>query len=320
MNLQTKIALKKAPNQIDYQSQLLLCGSCFTENIADKFAYFKFPVLQNPLGILFHPVAIEKLIAKALQKKSYTADDLFFFNEQWHCFDAHSLFSNPSKENLLKQLNLGLSQTAAQIKKATHIILTFGTAWVYRKKATNAIVANCHKIPQNEFSKELLPVGEIIKSLENSMQEIQRANKNVQLILTLSPVRHLKDGFIENQRSKAHLNAAIHQLIQSSNSKLPISYFPSYEIVMDELRDYRFYKPDMIHPNQIAIDYIWKKFKMTWIAAPVFELMNTIEDVQKALAHRPLNANTSQHQKFLKSLDDKIAYLQQAHSFMTFDK
>ena len=311
MKLQTIIPLKPVENQIDYNSQVLILGSCFAENIGEKLDYFKFQSLQNPFGILFHPLAIEKLIIKAIKKEAYSEDDVFFLNERWHCFDAHSDLSNPSKTNLLEQLNLGLEKTIQQLIKATHIVITLGTAWVYRKKETNAVVANCHKVPQNEFSKELLTVSEIQKSLENSVRNIQAINKNAQFIFTVSPVRHLKDGFVENQRSKAHLLAAIHQIGETS-------YFPSYELMMDELRDYRFYAKDMIHPNEIAIDYIWDKFVEMWILPIAHPIMDKVAAVQKGLKHRPFNIESEQHQQFLKSLEKKIMYLQQQYSFMNF--
>jgi len=218
MNLQTKILLTKAENQIDYDSQLLLLGSCFSENIGQKLECFKFQSIQNPFGILFHPLAIENLVKRSVERRKYTSEEVFFENECWHCFDAHSALSDVSKENLLEKLNAGLKETSDQIIKATHIVITLGTAWVYRKIETNSIVANCHKVPQKTFSKELLSTEEIQKSLENTIQSIQAINKNVQFIFTVSPVRHLKDGFVENQRSKSHLIAAIHNQIISPSS------------------------------------------------------------------------------------------------------
>jgi len=312
MNLQTKIPLKPAENQIDYQSQLLILGSCFAENIGGKLEYFKFQTLQNPLGILFHPLVIEKLIIKAIKKKTYSEEDIFFLNERWHCFDAHSELSNPSKEELLEKLNSGLQKTYQQLIKSTHIVITLGTAWVYRNSKTNSVVANCHKVPQKEFSKELLSAAEIQKSLENTIEGIKAINKNAQFIFTVSPVRHLKDGFIENQRSKAHLITAIHQITKAY-------YFPSYEIMMDELRDYRFYKADMVHPNQVAIDYIWEKFVKVWISPDAHSAMKKVDEIQKGLKHRPFNPQSEQHQTFVKSFEKKITYLQEEYPFMNFD-
>lgn len=319
MKLQTKIPLKPERNQIDYQSQLLLLGSCFTENIGIKFDYFKFQSVQNPFGILFHPVAIENLIEKAIRQKKYIEKDIFFLNERWHCFDVHSDLSNPSKENLLEKLNKRLEEVHQQITTSTHISITLGTAWTYRHTKTDDIVANCHKIPQKEFSKELLSVDTIRKSLENTTQNILSINKDVQFIFTVSPVRHLKDGFIENQRSKAHLITAIHDIISHQRQSRGLSYFPSYEIMMDELRDYRFYETDMVHPNQLAIDYIWEKFSAIWIASKAQLTMEKVEAIRKGLQHRPFNSDSEEHQRFLKSLEEKITYLKQEYGFMYFD-
>lgn len=318
MKLQTKIPVKVEQNQIDYQSQVLILGSCFAENIGEKLEYFKFQTLQNPFGILFHPLAIEKLISKAIQKETYSEKDIFFLNERWHCFDAHSDLSDSSKEKLLEKLNSGLEKTYQKITKSTHVIITLGTGWVYRNLKTNLVVANCHKVPQKEFSKELLSVDEIRKSLENSIRSIQTINKNAQFVFTISPVRHLKDGFVENQRSKAHLIAAVHQTIKTLCFVPCISYFLSYELMMDELRDYRFYESDMVHPNQVAIDYIWEKFIEVWILPNALHVMEKIDAIQKGLRHRPFNPESEQHQQFLKSLEEKITYLQQEYSHIKF--
>jgi len=320
MKLQTNIPLKPSDNPIDYKSQLLILGSCFAENIGSKLDYFKFQCLQNPFGILFHPLAIEQLITRSIEKNRFSEEDIFFLNERWHCFDAHSDLSDVSKEKLLKKLNKGLEITNQQIIRSTHIVITLGTAWIYKNKKTNTFVANCHKVPQKEFSKELLSVDAITKSLEKVITQIQAVNQGVQFIFTISPVRHLKDGFIENQRSKAHLISALNLVINTSNLALRISYFESYELMMDELRDYRFYEANMVHPNQIAIDYIWEKFKEVWISPQAYAITEKVTFIQKGLQHRPFNASSEKHQLFLKSLEEKITYLQEAYPFMKFDK
>ncbi len=312
MKFRTQISIKnKYNNLIDHTSNILLFGSCFTENIANKLNYFKFNNSINPFGILFHPKAIEKLILNAISQKEYIDDDVFFHNERWHCFDVHSELSNVSKEELLLNLNAIISSTNKQINDSTHLIITLGTSWVYRHIETDKIVANCHKIPQKKFLKELLSVDEIVGSLDTIVSLVKSINPKVEIIFTVSPVRHLKDGFTENSLSKAHLIAAIHQVIEQKNYT---HYFPSFEIMMDDLRDYRFYKSDMIHPNETAIEYIWEQFKSTWIDATSFDLMQEIDTIQKGLLHKPFNEYSEQHQQFLKKLQLKIGFFKTHHN------
>ncbi len=315
MKLQTQIPLIKATDQIDYSSQLLLLGSCFSENIGAKLDYFKFQNIQNPLGILFHPLAIEKLVYKAVRKETYTEQDVFFLNERWHCFDAHSTLSDVSKDILLDNLNEAIEQSYQQIAKASHIIVTLGTAWVYRKTGNGTVVANCHKVSQANFDKKLLDVKGIIKSLEHIISLVHSINSNTQFIFTISPVRHLKDGFVENQLSKAHLISAVHEIVKQVDAM----YFPSYEIMMDELRDYRFYADDMVHPSSMAIDYIWDKFCDVWVNKDALDIMNHVDEIQRGLKHRPFNPSSTAHEKFIKSIRDKIAYIKNDYPYMNFN-
>jgi hypothetical protein len=314
MNLLTQIPLSKAKSTIDYSSQLFLLGSCFSQNIGAKLSHFKFSNMQNPLGILFHPLAIEKLIDKAVNEAFFTEQDIFNENERWHCFDAHSDISAVSIENILDSLNEAIRQSHRQLSKSSHVIITLGTAWVYRKKSTQQVVANCHKVPQANFTKELLDCKTIIQSLERMVTLVRSINPSAKFIFTVSPVRHLKDGFVENQVSKAYLLSAIHEVTKRDE----VSYFPSYEIMMDELRDYRFYAKDMVHPNEIAVDYIWEKFCEVWIDDSVSNAMNKIDEIQRALKHRAFNPDGKAHQIFLTSLRGKIAYIKQTYPYMDF--
>ena len=306
MNFRTNIQLQAERNQIDYNSKLLLIGSCFSENIYKKLDYFKFNAFSNPFGILFNPIAIESLITNAINKKPYSEKDIFQLNERWHCFDAHSDLSAESKTELLQNLNTEIKSTNQQIATATHLIITLGTSFVYRFIENDFIVGNCHKVPQKKFLKELLTVEDITASLENICSLIKDINPTVNIIFTVSPVRHLKDGFIENSQSKAHLLAAIHQLTDKRNQ---LYYFPSYEIMFDDLREYRFYNSDMIHPNETAINYIWEQFKHVWINGKTIAIQKEIDTIQKGLAHKPFNPNSEQHKKFLADLQQKITSL-----------
>ena len=304
MQFTTQIPIPKSKHPINYNSKIVSLGSCFAENMAEKFEYFKFQNAVNPFGIIFNVVSIEKLIFRSIHKQHFTEKDIFFHNESWHCYEVHSELSSPNKETFLDNLNTILESTNNQITKSTHIIITLGTSWVYRNIETNEIVANCHKVPQKQFTKELLSVETIQESLQNIISLITEVNKEAKFIFTVSPVRHIKDGFVENTLSKSHLITAIHQII---NYQLSIvNYFPSYEIMMDELRDYRFYAEDMLHPNQTAIDYIWIKFFENYVDKKEFALMNQVCEIQRALKHRPFNPNSESHQKFLQNLNQKI--------------
>ncbi|CDF80541.1 GSCFA family protein [Formosa agariphila KMM 3901] len=306
MKFFTEIPIQQqTENQIDYQSKVLLLGSCFVENIGQKFDFFKFKNLQNPFGVLFQPKAIEHLITHAIKGKVYTEDDLFLQNELWHCYQAHSKLSGIDKTEVLNGLNVALQHTKHYLESATHIVITLGTAWVYRHLESNTIVANCHKVPQKAFKKELLSSVEILESLQHMLDEIAAVNPKANVIFTVSPIRHTKDGMVENTRSKSHLISAIHQLVEI-NKKHQLYYFPSYEIMMDELRDYRFYASDLIHPNQVAIDYIWDKFKASWLSSTTTSLMKEVQIIQNGLHHKPINASSVQHQKFLKDLHARI--------------
>jgi len=321
MKLQTKIPLNKQPhNQIDYDSKVLLLGSCFSENIGDKFKYYKFQSTVNPFGILFHPLAIENLITKAINNDYYTEADLYFNNEQWCCLDAHSRLNSVSKEELLATLNTQIDETSKQLNNLTHAVITLGTAWVYRHIASDAIVANCHKSPQKQFLKELLSVEQISESLQAIIALVRSVNPKVNFIFTVSPVRHIKDGFIENTQSKSHLITAIHQVIKGNRSLSEVEvYFPSYEIMMDELRDYRFYNADMIHPNDLAIDYIWEKFRHVWISEHIETTMQEVDSVQKGLKHKPFNTKSEAHQLFVTKLQSHIKDLCEKYSHFNFE-
>ena len=328
MQFTTKIPIQKSSFPIDYDSKILLLGSCFAENMGEKFEYFKFQTTINPFGIIFNSVSIEKLIRRSIEKRKFTENDIFFHNDLWHCFEVHSELSNSDKDVFLESLNDLIRSTNKQLSDSTHIIITLGTSWVYRLRQaqsdSDGVVANCHKVLQKQFTKELLSILQIEESLESIISLVHSVNPNCKFIFTVSPVRHIKDGFVENTLSKAHLIAAIHSVLNrkfSTSLELTTQnniYFPAYEIMMDELRDYRFYAEDMLHPSQTAIDYIWIQFFENYISESQFGLMNDICSIQKGLKHRPFNPNTESHQKFLHQLELKIKTIQNQHPFIKF--
>lgn len=320
MNFRTAVPIKKSAFPIDYSSKLLSLGSCFAENVGAKFDYYKFQHSVNPFGIIFNPISIEKIIRRAIAEELFTEDDVFFHNDLWHSFEVHSELSNPDKAVLLHKLNQTVREMHKQISQATHVTVTLGTAWVYRNCQSKEIVANCHKVPQKGFAKELLTPEAIRQSLEAIILLLSTANPSAKIIFTVSPVRHIKDGFVENQQSKSHLITALCATFQAEEFRHDTEYFPSYEIMMDELRDYRFYAEDMLHPNSVAIDYIWERFSESYISETVHGLMKEVDAVQKALQHRPFNPDSESHLKFLRNTDQKIAEIQKTLPFIAFEK
>ncbi|HEX8268305.1 MAG TPA: GSCFA domain-containing protein [Flavobacterium sp.] len=314
MQFRTQVPIPAYDQLIDYDSRIVSLGSCFAVNIAEKFRYYKFQNILNPVGILFHPLALEKFIRYAVEGHKFSDPDIFLHKDLWHSFDAHSDLSRTTKVQLLQDLNTSATSAKSAITEASHIIITLGTSWVYRHIESGELVANCHKVPQNQFSKELLSVSENVESLQNIIELLKSVNNNVHIIFTVSPVRHIKDGFVENQRSKAHLITALHEVLQSATAV----YFPSYEIMMDELRDYRFYSHDMLHPNQTAIDYIWERFLEAAVSKGAFDTMQEVDAVQKSLSHRAFNPESEQHQQFLLKVQGQINHLQKKFPHIVF--
>lgn len=300
----TSIKLKEEKNQVDYSSNIVLFGSCFSENIGKKLDYYKFNASTNPYGILFNIAAIEKAIIECIDKKTYSENDLFYYNELWQSFNHHSDFSDVSSTRVLKKINNSIQKANNDLLEASHIIITLGTAWVYEKIDSKLVVANCHKVPQKEFNKKLLSIEEISNSIEKIKSLLLSFNSKINIIFTVSPVRHLKDGMLENSLSKAHLLSAIHKNLDQKTF-----YFPSYEIMIDDLRGYRFYNSDMVHPNEVAINYIWNSFKKTWISDHTLAIQKEVAIIQKGLQHKPFNPSSEAHIKFKKTLDLKIENL-----------
>lgn len=321
LKLQTEIPLFPEENQIDYSSKILLLGSCFSENIGQKFDYFKFQNLQNPFGIIFNPVSIEKLVIRAIDNKGFSEDDIFPHNGIWKCFDVHSEMNSLDRKEILQKLNSALQNLRNALLTSTHIIFTFGTSWVYRNIESDHIVANCHKVSTNQFKKELLSIEQISGSFGNIRNKISEINPEATIIKTISPVRHIKDGFIENTLSKAHLISAIHNFsnLKSAIVNRKSFYFPSFEIMMDELRDYRFYSEDMLHPSKTAIDIIWQKFSRVWISPQTETLQKEVATIQAGLHHKSFNPESEEHISFLKRLEGKMISIKRQLPFIDFE-
>jgi hypothetical protein len=307
---------KQFARKINHTHQLLLIGSCFTENIGSKLKQLKFSVLENPHGILFNPISIVQSVQSYIDHKQYTAADLFYQNECWNSWDHHSRFSHPSQEECLRLINQSLQQAHVFLKKADWVLFTVGSAFVY-ELLNGQVVANCHKVPTDKFNKKLLSIDAITSAFKKMLQNIFDFNPAVKIIFTISPVRHLRDGFVENNRSKAALIQAVHQLVDADERLL---YFPAYELVIDDLRDYRFYAEDMVHPNYAATNYVWDKFIHTSMDEGTQLLMKEINTINAAKSHKPFNPSSAQHQKFLSTALAKTVSLQQQYPYINFDE
>jgi hypothetical protein len=311
MDFHLEFTPKPFDTRVSHQHRLMLIGSCFTEQIGGKLALHKFSVMDNPNGILFNPASIAKSVSSYIQNKRYSEADLFYQNESWHSWEHHSRFSHPGKDHCLELINASQSAAHEFLEKADWLLLTLGSAFVYELENKN-VVANCHKVPTDKFNKRLLDIDEVSGMLKNMQDELFAFNPNIKIIYTISPVRHLRDGFIENNRSKATLINAVHQLVQQGKA----FYFPAYELVIDDLRDYRFYAEDMVHPNYAATNYVWEKFVEACIDGPSQLLMKEINVINAARSHKPFNPGSEQHKKFLRSHLEKIQKLQELYPYI----
>jgi len=325
MQFQLPIQIKTPDKQINYRDKILLVGSCFTEHIGDSLAELKFSILQNPNGILFDPRSVCNSLVSYIENKKYHKDDLFFLNEVWNSWEHHSRFSNINADDCLKIINESQKTAHDFLKEASWVIITLGSSFSYRLTSDfskvspfggdleGAGVANCHRAPSQWFHKYLLPINEIISLLDTTYHRLKEFNQQLRIIFTISPVRHIRDGVIENNRSKARLIEAVHQLINTFSG---LDYFPAYELVIDVLRDYRFYDIDMVHPNYPATDFVMEKFKENYIDEESRQLMEEIKKIVIARKHKPFQPQTNAHKTFLQSNLDKTKELQARFNFL----
>ena len=311
---QTIVEIPKFSWQTGYSKKNILMGSCFTENVGNIMAARKYDIDINPFGILYNPVSVANGIRILLNQKEFTADNLIRHDGLWHSFFHHGKFSFPNKNETLEAINNRIQFSAEYIKDADFLFITFGTAWIYKYKSTGETVSNCHKIPAKQFERVRLSVDEIVNEYQQLLAEIWKSNPTLKVIFTASPIRHWKDGAIENQRSKATLLLAIDEII--NDSKNNCAYFPSYEIMMDELRDYRFYAEDMIHISEVAIKYIWEKFESALISEESRKISKEVAKIVAAANHRPFNKFTKEHLSFLQKQLLKLKQLEQKYPFV----
>lgn len=305
MQFRTTFLIPKG-KPINFDDNILLCGSCFVENIGEKLEYRCFNALINPFGILFNPVSLAKSLDMIMERSAFEAADTIFHNGLYHSFFHHSRFSLPNQEEHLRALNDASEKARDFLKKSNKLIITLGTAWIYRHKERNLVVSSCHKIPQTDFEKSLLSVDEITAVLSQTFERLLAFNPKIEIILTISPVRHIKDGFVENQQSKSALILAVKALREKFEE---IAYFPAYELLMDDLRDYRFYADDLLHPSAAAVSYIWERFCDVYFDDKTLKITEDIDKIRAAAAHRPFHAESGAYRDFCEQNLTKIQAL-----------
>jgi hypothetical protein len=293
----TKIELPDYEKKLDYRGKIVLLGSCFAENIGEKLISRCFPVDVNPFGILYNPVSVGNSLEMLMENKRFGDEDIFFASGRWNSYHHHSRFSHQNKERCLAQINERITLGAEQLRQARFLFVTFGTAWVYENREDKTVVSNCHKQPAGQFRRYRLTADDVVARWGKLLTRLWEMNPGVQVIFTVSPIRHWKDGAHENQISKSVLFLVIENLLDRFEGQT--AYFPSYEIVMDELRDYRFYAPDMVHLNEMAVDYIWERFSDVLVTKDSRNIMTRIEKLRRATEHRPFDEQGEPYRLFL---------------------
>lgn len=305
----TEIKIRREP-RIDHRARLLTIGSCFADNIGERLSGNKFKTLVNPLGTVYNPVAIHHQLTDAIRATSPRENLYVHHDGVWSHYHYHSKWSAASKEHLASGLKPAIAKTTEWLRETRFLIITYGTAWVYIHRDTGELVANCHKVPAAVFEKNLLTIEQIVDDFRALHRELKAIQPEITIILTISPVRHLRDTLEGNQVSKSVIRLACHEL---TNTIPGVVYFPAYEIVLDDLRDYRFYEADLIHPTPVAIDYVWERFMDSFVTDDARVLIEKWTVVKKALAHRPFQPGSAAHEKFR---SDTLAKLKELSPYL----
>jgi hypothetical protein len=313
----TPVEISSSPVKTSYLKKHVFIGSCFTENIGTKMQDRKFFTDINPFGILFNPSSIALSIRRLISGEAFSEHELFFHGGLWHSYLHHGRFSNPSLQATLSGLNERLVSSAGFLRAADFLIITFGTAWIFELKSSGMTVSNCHKVPASYFKRYKMSVSDIVTEMRNTLEQLWEVNPGIKVIFTVSPVRHLKDGANGNQLSKATLLLATDALVNGFGPER-CSYFPAFELMMDELRDYRFYAEDMVHPNPVAIDFIWKKFRECFMEKETKDLSEEIASLIQARDHRPIFRNSPEYKMFIDNTLGKIRKLTKKYPFLDF--
>lgn len=309
-SFRTVFPIQRAAISITHTDRLLLAGSCFTEHIGKKLADGKFQVLINPNGIVYNPVSLARHLAQLLEENDDAGSPLFQHNGLWHSWEHHGSFSRPDHQATVDGIRQAREAAAGFLRQTNRLVLTLGTAEVFSLRETGRVVANCHKAPAGWFEQRRLAVPETQQALARMLEKLKARLPDLEVVLTVSPVRHLRNGFVENQRSKAVLVLACAALCEQFDF---VHYFPAYELLLDDLRDYRFYAPDMVHPNGQAVDYIWHYFSEQYFPSQTLALLEQIGKIRAAAAHRPFNPDTPEHRAFGRAQVEKIERLASEH-------
>lgn len=312
MVFRTEIEPLNSNYKFDKNSKILTIGSCFSDVLGNYLSENKLNCTVNPYGTIFNPISIFKLLNHSLSRQRVFKHLFAQTDDTWHHFDFHSKFWSLNQDLLESELNKLHIDTQEKLRSVDYIIVTLGTAWVYKLKNNQQIVANCHKQTASQFSKVLLSEKEILFAFRAFYEKFRMQNSNAKIILTVSPVRHTKDSIKLNSVSKASLRYAAHYIETSYDD---VEYFPSYEIMMDDLRDYRFYEKDLIHPNETAHKYIIEKFSEAYFEPSLKRHIKEVENLKLAFNHRPLHESSLKHQNFLKDLISKMESFNQNNDF-----
>lgn len=306
MMWQTLVDIEKPDFSLDYHSRLMLVGSCFAENIGNKLMENRFSVDCNPCGIVYNPESVAQVLGRLIEEREMVADDLIWHEGKWVSWEHHGSFSSPERESCLEKMNSRIHRGAEHLRKADLLLITFGTSWVYRYLHSGRVVANCHRFPESDFERFRLSVPEVVGLYDRVLERLERINPGLRVLFTVSPIRHWKDGAHGNQVSKSVLLLAIDELVKHWKRAY---YFPSYEIVLDELRDYRFYAEDMLHISEAAVDYIWTRFKDTFLSAEALQVMRQVEKINKGINHRPFDPESETYLAFRRKLQEELKQL-----------
>ncbi len=313
MKFRTEVEIPAPEQQISYRSNLLFMGSCFTENIGDVMKNMQFSIDVNPFGVNYNPSSVARNLWTLINQKEYSTDNLQSDSGRWFSFDHHSDFSDSDQDTCLENINRRINLSGSNLKKTDYLLLTWGTAWVYVYKKTANVVSNCHKLPANNFSRHLLSVSQITDTYTKLFAALRMSAPELKIILTVSPVRHWKDGASLNSVSKSSLILAAHKLTEMFSY---CEYFPAWEIAMDDLRDYRYYDDDLVHPNKQMISYIWEKFSAAWLDEKTIKIMKSVEKLVNARNHRPFDPESEKHREFCKKQLEDILRLGEQYPFL----